>query len=100
MTRNGYVMPVKLIVGPIPHAVTQPGHGPHRLSLVASLAAAATLVACLVAGSAPAAPASAGRPMGFFPGRVPASRRLMWYARIGTRRPMCRVRLRAYPPGK
>ncbi len=44
----------------MPHAVTRPGHRPRRLSLAVSLAAAATLIACLAAGSASAAPARHG----------------------------------------
>jgi subtilase family serine protease len=43
------------------HAVTRPAHRPHRLSLAVSLAAAATLAACLAAGSALAAPARPAR---------------------------------------
>ncbi len=56
-------MPIKWIVGLRPHAATRPEDGPRRLTLAASLAAAATLVACLAAGSAsaePARPAQAG----------------------------------------
>ena len=53
-------MPVNPIVRLMPHAVTRPGHSPRRLSLAASLAAAATLIACLAAGSASAAPARRG----------------------------------------
>jgi subtilase family serine protease len=52
-------MPVKTIVRLLPHAATRPVHRPRRLALAASLAAAATLIACLAAGSASAAP---GRP--------------------------------------
>ncbi len=55
-------MPVKPIVHLMSHAVTRPGHRPRRLSLAASLAAAATLTACLAAGSASAAPTSPARP--------------------------------------
>jgi subtilase family serine protease len=50
-------MAVKSIIRLMPHAVTRPGHGPPRLSLAASLAAAVTLIGCLAAGSASAAPA-------------------------------------------
>ncbi len=53
-------MPVKPIVHLMPHTVTRPGHRPRRLSLAASLAAAATLIGCLAAGSASAAPARHG----------------------------------------
>ncbi len=52
-------MPVRSIARLMPHAVTRTGHGPRRLSLAASLAAAATLIACPTAGSALATP---GRP--------------------------------------
>jgi subtilase family serine protease len=50
-------MPVKWIVGVRPHATTRPEDGPRRLSLAASLVAAAGLTACLAAVSASAAPA-------------------------------------------
>jgi subtilase family serine protease len=52
-------MSVKWIVRLMPDAVKRPGHRPRRLSLAAGLAAVATLIACLAAGSASAAP---GRP--------------------------------------
>jgi hypothetical protein len=55
-------MPVKLIARLLPHAVRRPGHGPGRLPLAASLAAAAALIACLAAGSAPTAPAGPAPP--------------------------------------
>jgi hypothetical protein len=48
-------MPVKWIVRLMPDAVTLPGRRPRRLSLAAGLAAAATSIACLAAGSAPTA---------------------------------------------
>ena len=54
-------MPVKWIVRLMPHKVTRPGHRPRRLSLAAGLAAAATLIACLAAGSASAAPGRLAR---------------------------------------
>src|SRR5580692_11950545 len=54
-------MTVKPIVRLMPHGVTRPGHRPRRLSLAAGLAAAATLIACLAAGSASAAPARLAR---------------------------------------
>ncbi len=50
-------MPVKSIVRLTPRAITRPAHRPRRLSLATSLAAAATLIASLAAGSASAAPA-------------------------------------------
>ena len=50
-------MPVDPIVRPMARTVTPPGHRPRRLSLAVSLAAAASLTACLAAGSASAAPA-------------------------------------------
>jgi hypothetical protein len=55
-------MPVKPILYLIPHAVTRPEHRPRRLSLPASVAAAATFIACPAAGSASAAPTSPARP--------------------------------------
>jgi subtilase family serine protease len=55
-------MPVKPIVRLMPHPLTRPGHRSRRLSLAAGLAAAATLIAGLAAGSASAAPARPERP--------------------------------------
>src|SRR5438105_12886890 len=53
-------MPVKSIICLMSHAVMRPGRR-RRLPLAASLAAAATSVACLAAGSASAAPARLAR---------------------------------------
>src|SRR6516165_10108964 len=58
-------MPAKPIIRLMPHAVPRPGYRPRRLSLAACLAAAATLIACLAAGLAPAAAARA--PQGVVP---------------------------------
>ncbi len=55
-------MPIKSIVRLMPHAVMRPGRRPRRLSLAASLAAAATLTACLAAGSVATAPGRPARP--------------------------------------
>jgi subtilase family serine protease len=55
-------MSIKTIFSLVSNAVTGPGHRPRRLSPAASLAAAATVGACLAAGSASAAPASPARP--------------------------------------
>ena len=54
-------MAVEPIVRLMPHAATRAGHGPRRLSLAASLAAGATLIACLAAGCASVAPARSAR---------------------------------------
>lgn len=54
-------MPEKPVVGPILHATTRTRKGPRRLSLAAGLAATVALIACLVAGCAPAA---SSRPAG------------------------------------
>jgi subtilase family serine protease len=53
-------MQLKWIVGLRPHTTTRPGGAPRRLT-VASLAAAATLTACLAVGSASAAAARPAR---------------------------------------
>jgi subtilase family serine protease len=55
-------MPIKSIVRLMPHAVMRPGRRPRWLSLAASLAAAATLTACLAAGSVATAPGRPARP--------------------------------------
>jgi subtilase family serine protease len=49
-------MPVKSIFHLMSHAAARPGCRPRRLSSAASLTAAATVIACLAAGSASAAP--------------------------------------------
>ena len=53
-------MQLKWIVGLRPHTATRPGGAPRRL-MVVSLAAAATLTACLAVGSASAAAARPAR---------------------------------------
>ncbi len=71
-------MPVKWIVGLRQHAATRPEDGPRGPSLAVSLAAAATLIACVAAGSASAAAArpapagtvGSGRPAAVQPGPV------------------------------
>jgi subtilase family serine protease len=55
-------MPIKSIVRLMPHAVMRPGRRPRLLSLAAGLAAAATLTACLAAGSVATAPTRPARP--------------------------------------
>jgi subtilase family serine protease len=67
-------MLIKSIVRLMPHAVIPPGRRSRRLSLAASLAAAAVLTACLAAGSASAAPARHG------PQRAGASRAALGHA--------------------
>jgi subtilase family serine protease len=54
-------MPIKWIVRLMSDAVTRTRYRPRRLSLAASLAAAATFIACLAAGSASAAPTRPAR---------------------------------------
>jgi subtilase family serine protease len=54
-------MPVKPFVRLMPHALMRTGHESRRLSLVVSIAAAATVIACLAAGSASAVPSGPAR---------------------------------------